>query len=123
MSMNDRFAVGTEEHRGTGHFKAQRLTALALVPLVLVFVASMIGQVGASHAEFSAWIKSPLAYIPLLALILTAFWHMKLGMEVIVEDYIQNKSTRGLLLTLNTFGAMALAAIAVYAVVKLVFMG
>jgi succinate dehydrogenase / fumarate reductase membrane anchor subunit len=76
---------------GTGHWWAQRLTALALVPLTLWFVAAVIGHVGASYEEVRAWIGQPVTGGLFLLLIGATFYHAALGVQVVIEDYVHNE--------------------------------
>lgn len=76
---------------GTGHWWAQRLTALALVPLTLWFVAGVIGSIGADHSELLAWIGHPVTAGLFLLLIGATFYHAALGVQVVIEDYLHNE--------------------------------
>ena len=71
---------------GTHHWWHQRLTALALIPLGIWFVISLIVFTGASHAEVAAWMGHPVNAGLLLLLIATTFYHLKLGLQVVIED-------------------------------------
>jgi succinate dehydrogenase / fumarate reductase membrane anchor subunit len=73
---------------GVNHWWAQRVTAIALVPLTLWFVASVVMLAGADHASVSAWIARPLNTVFLLCLLVATFWHASLGLQVVIEDYI-----------------------------------
>src|SRR3546814_6816815 len=79
---------------GTGHWWAQRVTALALVPLTVWFVASVIGMAGADHASFVAWIASPLVAGLMILLIVATFHHAQLGLQVIIEDYVHDEGVQ-----------------------------
>ena len=106
---------------GTGHFWLQRMTAMALVPLML-FLAGFIARYGgADHATVKAAIKNPLVAIPLLLLVLAGVMHMRLGMQVIIEDYVPAEGKKLLLLMLNTFFAIAVGLTCTFAVLKLSF--
>ncbi|MEM1102614.1 MAG: succinate dehydrogenase, hydrophobic membrane anchor protein [Pseudomonadota bacterium] len=104
---------------GVDHFWMQRITAVALVPLMLVFIASMASQADASHAEFSEWLRSPLTAVPLLLLVGAGFFHMKLGMQVVIEDYIHKEGSKIALLTLNNFWAATGGLLSVYSILKI----
>ena len=106
---------------GTDHFWKERITSLALVPLTFVAVAVAIGLVGKSHAEAVAYLGSPVVAITLLALILTGIAHMRLGMQVIIEDYVHGEFAKWALLAANTFFSALVAIACVWAVVKLSF--
>ena len=79
---------------GMHHWIAQRLTAIALVPLTLWFVFSVFTLAGASHAVMIAWMQSPLHLVLMLALIGATFHHMQLGLQTVIEDYIHGDSCR-----------------------------
>lgn len=73
---------------GVNHWWSQRVTAIALVPLTLWFIASVILLAGADHATVSAWIARPINTVLLLCLLGATFWHAALGLQVVIEDYI-----------------------------------
>lgn len=75
---------------GVHHWWAQRVTAIALVPLTVWFVVSLIGVAGAGHDQVIAWIGHPLVAVLLICLIVAVFHHAQLGMQVIYEDYIHD---------------------------------
>ena len=104
---------------GTGHFWLQRLTSLASLVLTVFAIALAISLVGEPHATVAARLGSPLIAIPLLATIFAYAYHMKLGMQVIIEDYVQAELTRVLALAGNIFFCFAVALISAFAVLKL----
>ena len=73
---------------GVDHWLAQRVAAVALVPLVIWFVIGLIGQVGADYESVKAWVGRPVNAVLLILLLGTMFHHAQLGMQVIYEDYI-----------------------------------
>lgn len=73
---------------GVQHWWMQRMTAVALVPLVLWFVISLIAHLGAPREELIAWLSSPVAATLMVALLVAVFYHAKLGIQVIIEDYV-----------------------------------
>lgn len=79
---------------GYHHWWAQRLTAVALVPLTLWFIINIIGLLGAPHAAVVTWLSSPITLVLMLALIAALFHHMQLGLQVVLEDYIKADSCR-----------------------------
>src|ERR1700733_264583 len=76
---------------GSGHWWAQRLTALALVPLTLWFIFSVIHLAGASHQVVIDWLSTPLTLGLMLALIVATFHHLQLGVQVVIEDYVHDE--------------------------------
>jgi succinate dehydrogenase / fumarate reductase membrane anchor subunit len=104
---------------GTHHHITQRVSAIALVFLVPWFIFSVINAIQAGEAGAIEWISQPL---PAILMILTAgatFYHMALGMQVVIEDYITKPGTRGALLILNTFACIAAFATVALSVLKL----
>jgi succinate dehydrogenase / fumarate reductase membrane anchor subunit len=106
---------------GTGHFWAQRLTGFALVPLTLCFVLTLVGLAGADHAKAVATLKSPLTGILMLGFVLAGAYHMRLGMQVIIEDYVHGEGAKVLLLMLNTLFAALVGLASVYALLRISF--
>ncbi len=106
---------------GTAHWWAQRLTALALIPLSIWFVASVIGHVGADHAAVTAWIGQPVTAGLFLLLILATFYHAALGLQVVIEDYVHNEWAKLACLLIMKAGLLILALAAALAVLSILF--
>ncbi|MBC6417061.1 MAG: succinate dehydrogenase, hydrophobic membrane anchor protein [Rhodospirillales bacterium] len=87
---------------GVQHWWAQRVTAIALIPLGLWFVISVIVMAGASHDDMVAWLSSPFSAGIAVLLIVATFWHAMLGVQVVIEDYVHNEAMKiGLLLAIK----------------------
>ena len=108
---------------GTGHFWHQRLTSLANIPLIGFFIWQMVSLNGASHAVVVERMSSPLVASVMLLVIVSGIYHMKLGMQVIIEDYVHGEGTKLLLLIANIFFSIAVGLICAIAVLKLSFAG
>jgi succinate dehydrogenase / fumarate reductase membrane anchor subunit len=106
---------------GTSHFWHQRLTAVANVPLTIAFVVILIALLGRSHAAVVQILGSPLVAILMLLFIGSATYHMKIGMQVIIEDYVHDDRWKFPCLIGNTFFAIVVGLAAVYAILKLSF--
>jgi succinate dehydrogenase / fumarate reductase membrane anchor subunit len=108
---------------GTGHFWMQRLTSIASLLLTIFAIALAISLVGEPHAVVAARLGSPFIAVTLLATIFAYAYHMQLGMQVIIEDYVQSEPARVLALIGNIFFCFAVALISAFAVLKLGFGG
>ena len=108
---------------GTAHWWAQRLTAIALVPLVLWFAVSVIVLAGADHATVAAWLRDPVAAVLMLLLVLAGFHHAQLGVQVVIEDYVHTEWLKLALVTGVRFAAVALGIGAAFSVLKIALGG
>ena len=106
---------------GTRHFWHQRLTSVANIPLSIAVVVIIMGLLGRNHAAVVQILGSMLVAITMLLFIVTSVYHMWLGMQVIIEDYVHSEGRRVALLMLNSFFAMAVGLTAAFAVLKLSF--
>ena len=110
-------------HAGTAHWWAQRLTAVALVPLSLWFIFAVLHLGGEPRAYVAHWAANPINAGLLAALVIATFHHAQLGLQVVVEDYVHRDATRMAVLLLIKGAAALLALISLYAVLKLAFSG
>lgn len=108
---------------GTGHFWQLRVSAVALAPLSLFGVGLVLSLRGAGYAEVKASLGQPLVALGLALFILISLHHMRLGMQVIIEDYIHAEGAKLALLMLNTFFTVVVGAISIFAILKLAFGG
>jgi succinate dehydrogenase / fumarate reductase, membrane anchor subunit len=106
---------------GTDHFWRQRLTAVANVPLTVAFVVIVVGLLGRNHAAVVQILGSPLVAIIMLLFIASITTHMRIGMQVIIEDYVHDEVTKFFLLMANTFFAVAVALACAFAILMLSF--
>ncbi len=102
---------------GTSHFIAERLTAIALIPLSLWFVINLLGLIiGSDIMAITGWMKSPVNAALIALFILFSFWHSKLGIQVVIEDYIHKPFARNSMLIISAaahilFGLFCLMAV------------
>jgi succinate dehydrogenase / fumarate reductase membrane anchor subunit len=106
---------------GTRDFWLQRLTAIASVPLTIAGVVLVISLTGRSYPGLKQILASPLVAVPLLLFILATVVHMKIGVQIIIEDYVYEKKQKLTLLMLNVFYAVAIGLACTYAILKLSF--
>lgn len=121
-----RSATGLKRVRGLGsaragvqHWWHQRLTAAGNLVLLLWFGASLVLLPDLGFASVTAWAAQPLVAIPLALLTLSTVWHMRLGVQVMIEDYVHAEGSRLLALLLLNFFAVVVAAVALFAILKL----
>ncbi len=104
---------------GVHHWWAERVTSVALVPLTLWFIAAVIRLLGAPHQAMLDWMASPVTIVLMLCLVLATFYHMRLGLQVVIDDYVHVESTRVVLLLLMRGLTAVLALLAIVSVLKL----
>jgi succinate dehydrogenase / fumarate reductase membrane anchor subunit len=106
---------------GTKHFWHQRLTSVALVPLTIGAIILVLSLMGRNHAAVVQILGSTAVSIGLLLFVLVSTYHMWLGMQVIIEDYVHDELPKVAVLMCNTFFSCAVALTAVFAILKLSF--
>jgi succinate dehydrogenase / fumarate reductase membrane anchor subunit len=108
---------------GTHHWWSQRVTAIALVPLTIWFVASIVGLAGAPLGALKEWVASPVVAVLLLALIVAVFQHARLGLQVVIEDYVHDEAAKIASLLAMNGAVLLLGGIAALSILKLAFGG
>lgn len=101
---------------GVGHWWAQRITAVALVPLTLWLVVSIAARAGAGHEAVLAWLSSPVAAVAVVLFLGVLFYHSQLGLQVVVEDYVHSEWLKLATLVVLQFAHIVVAAAAIFAV-------
>jgi succinate dehydrogenase / fumarate reductase, membrane anchor subunit len=106
---------------GTEDFWYQRLTAIANVPLIIGAVIIVVSLVGRNHAAAVQVLGSPLVAIVMLLFFLSLVIHMRIGMQVIIEDYVHGETVKLTLVVLNTFFSVVVGLACAFAILKLSF--
>jgi succinate dehydrogenase membrane anchor subunit len=108
--------------KGAHHWWLQRLTSIALVPLTIWFAVSILSLPALDHVTVSAWMAQSWTALLLILLVLTGTWHSHLGMQVVIEDYLQG-GMKTLTLVIVSFAHVLVAVAGVFAVLKVAFGG
>jgi len=114
--------LGSARH-GVSHWLVQRVTAVGNLLLGIWFLVSLARLPSLDYATVTAWIASPLVAVPLILLAVSVFWHLRLGLQVFIEDYVHEEGGKIPLLLLNTFYAIGGAALAIFAIVRIALSG
>ncbi len=108
---------------GSSHWWSQRLTSLALVPLILWFVFSVALMTGADHVQFLEWVQSPVVAGLLILLISVGLLHSQQGMQVVIEDYVHGEASKVLSLFLSLSVHVVLGLTGILSILMILFRG
>ena len=108
---------------GTHHWWQQRLTAVALVPLSVWLIYSLLGLSSADYVEFAGWLQSPLNATLMVLTVALLFQHANLGLQVVIEDYVPSHAARLVGVVLVKFICAALAVLCIVSVLVVAFKG
>ena len=108
---------------GAEHWWTERLTSLATLLLFIWLAVSLLTLPDLEYRTVSAWLASPLGAVPMILLVVSTFWHLKLGLQVVVEDYVHDEANKLVSLILINFATILAAAFALFAVLKIAFTG
>lgn len=108
---------------GVGHWWMQRMTAVALVPLTLWFAASLIARARDDYGAFILWMRGPFTAVLMVLLLIALFYHMALGLQVVVEDYIHTDRIKVPVVVAIHLGSFALAIAGIVATLRIAFGG
>ncbi len=106
---------------GTDHFWRQRLTAIANIPLAIAFIVVVILLQGKDRASALHLVANPFVTVLMLLFIGSGLYHMRLGMQVIIEDYVHGEAAKVLAIMANTFFTMLVGVMSLYALLKISF--
>jgi succinate dehydrogenase membrane anchor subunit len=113
--------LGSAKH-GVREWWAERVSAVALVPLTLWFAASIIAHTASDYATFTAWVRTPLAATLMILLLIALFYHTALGLQVVIEDYVHSGAKFAWIMAVR-LGCFALATAGVVATLHIAFIG
>ena len=108
---------------GAHHWWLERLTSVSTLILFIWLLVSLLRLPQLDHGTVTDWLSSPIAAVPMLLLIVSTFWHLKLGMQVIIEDYVHEEGLKLFSITLLNFFAIGAGALAFFSVLKIAFGG
>ena len=108
---------------GAHHWWHERLTSVSTLILFVWLLASLLRLPSLGHGAVTEWLASPIAAVPMLLLIVSTFWHLKLGMQVIIEDYVHEGGWKFFSITLLNFFTIGAGALAFFSVLKIAFGG
>ncbi len=114
--------LGSAKH-GSHHWIMQRLTALGNLALTLWLLFSLLILPNYEHETLAAWLSQFSVAVPMILMLISVFWHLRLGMQVMLEDYIPDTAMRIIALTLLNFYAAGGAIFGIFTVAKLAFTG
>lgn len=108
---------------GAHHWLHQRITALANVALVTWFVVSLARLDLSNHGAVIEWVRTPMVAFALVLLVISVFWHLKMGLQVLIEDYVHGHGTRIAALVALAFFAVGGGAFALFTLARIFFAG
>lgn len=108
---------------GAHHWIVQRVTAVSNMLLVLWLIFSLLRLPNYEHELLVEWLASPLVAVPMILMLISIFWHLRLGLQVLIEDYIPDHGVKFGVMTLLNFFAIGGAALGIFSVAKIAFTG
>ena len=108
---------------GAHHWIHQRITAVGNIILVLWLIASLLLLPGLDYGAVTGWLAQPLVAIPMILMVVNVFYHLRLGLQVLIEDYLHEGAGKVFALVILNFYAVGCATIAVFSIAKIAFTG
>lgn len=110
-------------HHGAHHWLVQRFTAIGNLVLSIWLIASVIGLPDLGYATVSKWLAQPVSATAMILLVISTFWHARLGLQVLIEDYLHNSGTKFAALAALNLAVIGGGAFAIFSVASLAFGG
>lgn len=110
-------------HEGAHHWLVQRFTAIGNLVLSIWLIASIIGLPDLSYSTVSKWLAQPISATAMILLVISTFWHARLGLQVLIEDYLHNSGTKFAALAALNLAVIGGGAFAIFSVASLAFGG
>ena len=111
--------IGVQGEAGVPHWKWQRRSALVLIPLSLWLLYSLIHHIGVSHEQAYSWVAHPLVALLLILYVSALFYHAKLGLQVIIEDYVSDLSVRQAILKISNLLCWLAMLVGIVSIIKI----
>jgi succinate dehydrogenase / fumarate reductase, membrane anchor subunit len=108
---------------GAHHWWLERLTSISTLLLTIWLLVALLRLPNLDYETIIGWLQSPLAAVPMLLFVVSTFWHSKLGLQVVIEDYVHEEGWKFFSITLLNFFIVALGATAFFSVLKIAFTG
>jgi succinate dehydrogenase / fumarate reductase, membrane anchor subunit len=110
-------------HHGAHHWLLQRTSAISNVVLMAWLLASFVMLSDFSHDSVTRWLVQPISAVPMMLLVISLFWHARLGLQVVIEDYIHNTGSKFALISALNLAIIGGGAFAIFSVAALAFGG
>lgn len=114
--------LGSAKH-GVNHWIVQRITAIGNIVLVLWLIASFLILPGLDYGAVTGWLAQPLVAVPMMLMLVSVFYHLKLGLQVLIEDYLHEEGSKLFALLILNFYAIGGAALGIFSIAKIAFTG
>lgn len=106
---------------GAHHWWLERLTSVSTLILFVWLIVSLLRLPSLDHQAVTEWLRAPLAAVPMLLLVVSTFWHLKMGVQVVIEDYVHEGGAKAFAILLLNFLTIAAAALAIFSVLRIAF--
>ncbi len=114
--------LGSAKHGGA-HWVLHRMTAVGNLLLLPWLLISLVRLPTYDYTTVTTWLAQPMAAVPMMLLIISVFWHFRIGLQVVIEDYVHEEGTKFASLTALTFYTLGTAAFALFAIAKIALTG